>query len=279
MQSVCYIVGYGTNNTRPAIAEQWIQIADWALANSCLLRGLFVDLSAKASVRHPDLEKAVSLALETRSKFVVHSLENLTTSSAKAIKLMRLFLEAGVPFISLNDQFDSSSTGVDSFSGVILALDNLNRTLNEKRFVMLSLRRAMGEGTENLPYGMMIADDGISLVQNDDEMNMVGTIIRLRRAGRSYRFIANRLTELGIRTRRGGSWHPKVVMSIYNRYEDDRMKTSGIEKKNNGRCRPKVLRAKEKIKVAAFERVRRHTSLKLADTRKANVFLSGIKIL
>ena len=275
MQTARTIVGYSTNYTSPLIAEQWIQIADWAASNGYRLRGLFADLSAEASASHTDLHKAVNLALETKSMFVVYSLENLTTSSAKVIKLMRIFLESDVAFMSLNDQFDTSGTSVTDLSRAIYALDNLNRILNENRFRELSLSLRF---MENVPYGMMM-DVSDKLVPNNYEMSVVETIIDLRRAGRSYRFIANKLTELKIHTRRRARWHPKVVMSIYNRYEHDHMKEVTKEKKRNEKSRLKGLSTKEKIKVAAFEKLREHLNLKFMNTEKANEFLSGINIL
>ena len=275
MKSLSSIVGYGTNDTNPVLAKQWVQIADWAVLNSCTLRGLFADLSAKASTVHHDLEKAVNLALETRSKFVVYSVENLTTSSMKVIKLMRLFLKTGVTFISLNDQFHISDTGVGTLSLVISALDNLNTTLNEKRFSSLKLAREYGS-RQHIPYGM--EKIGLSTIPSSGEMRVVEKIIRLRRDRRSYRFIANQLTKWDIPTRRRTKWHPKVVMSIYKRYEDERMKKDGMEKNSNGTYQPKVLRAKDRIKLAAFEIVQSYIRLKLADTLKVNEFFSGTEI-
>lgn len=63
-------------------------------------------------------------------------------------------------------------------------------------------------------YGYDVTDSG-DMVENPEEQEAIGLIKALRKAGKSLRAIAQQLTEMGVRTKRGGGqWIHTSIQSI-----------------------------------------------------------------
>ncbi len=60
------------------------------------------------------------------------------------------------------------------------------------------------------------AEGGV-LVEDPDEMEVVARIKELRAKGRSLREIVDALEAEGLRTKRGGRWHPHTVARVLDR--------------------------------------------------------------
>ena len=64
------------------------------------------------------------------------------------------------------------------------------------------------------PYGRRLAADGVSLVAEPGEEEVIAVVSFLRDQGLSYRGICDHLTEAGYRPRGAARWHPATVRTL-----------------------------------------------------------------
>ena len=76
----------------------------------------------------------------------------------------------------------------------------------------LQAKKVRGERVGQLPYGYR-CDDGINLIPDADEQDVIQQVKQLQTEGLSLRAIAARLTALG-KPSRGTGWHPQTIKNI-----------------------------------------------------------------
>jgi DNA invertase Pin-like site-specific DNA recombinase len=76
----------------------------------------------------------------------------------------------------------------------------------------LQAKKVRGELTGTAPYGFR-CDDGVNLVKDDVEQEVLVRVHQLKAEGLSLRAIASRLESLGYRSR-GAGWHPQTIKNI-----------------------------------------------------------------
>ena len=85
--------------------------------------------------------------------------------------------------------------------------------VSERTTAALAHKRRNGERTGGIPYGWRLEPDGTTLVAIDSEQAIIADIRAMRRTGKSYRAIADELTQRGVPTKqprpdRGGGERP-----------------------------------------------------------------------
>lgn len=88
---------------------------------------------------------------------------------------------------------------------------------SERTSQMMQHRQDNGERMthkNNVPYGKMVdPNDGDRIVDNPDEIKMIGEVLCLRKEGFSYREIGYQM-EANDRQLRNGKWHPQKVKEM-----------------------------------------------------------------
>ena len=77
----------------------------------------------------------------------------------------------------------------------------------------LAVKAGRGERVGQVPYGYVVAADGVALVADPDEQRAVALVAALRAAGLSLRAIAACLEAEGLRPC-GQKWYAKTVANI-----------------------------------------------------------------
>ena len=77
----------------------------------------------------------------------------------------------------------------------------------------LQAKKVRGERTGSIPYGKRLADNGVDLINDELEQEILSVIFELNGKGLSLRNIASRLTSKGYQSR-GKAWHPQTVSNI-----------------------------------------------------------------
>lgn len=77
----------------------------------------------------------------------------------------------------------------------------------------LQAKKRRGERTGAIPYGKRLADNGVDLINDESEQEILSVIFELNGKGLSLRNIASRLTAKGYQSR-GKAWHPQTVSNI-----------------------------------------------------------------
>ena len=79
-------------------------------------------------------------------------------------------------------------------------------------------KRANGERTGQIRYGFDLADEGVTLVPNATEQEVLANILAVREAGEALQRITDALAERGVPTKNGHSaWSLRTVRGILKR--------------------------------------------------------------
>ena len=114
-----------------------------------------------------------------------------------------------------DDPDDPMRTAIRQFMGIFAQLD---RALIAKR--MRNGRKAKAAaggyaGFGSPAFGQRSVDG--ELITDEDQTATITRMRELRGEGLSYRLIAARLNGEGLRSKRGGSWHPQTVQRVLER--------------------------------------------------------------
>lgn len=83
--------------------------------------------------------------------------------------------------------------------------------IKERTRSALRVKQSRGERTGSIPLGFALAEDGVHLVEDAEEIVTIEFALKLRAEGLSYRAIARALQMAGRRTRSGRAWDPQQV--------------------------------------------------------------------
>jgi DNA invertase Pin-like site-specific DNA recombinase len=173
-------------------------------------------ISGKRADNRPGLQRAIDDACRRRAILVVYSLSRLARSTRDAIEIADRMGKAGADLVSITERIDTTSGMGRFFFTTIAALAQLERDLISERTTMaLAHKRQQGQRVSHeIPLGYKLAKDGVRLVANPKEQAIVERIVKLRRRGLSSRQIIAELEAVGMRPKRGGKWHPKVILRV-----------------------------------------------------------------
>jgi site-specific DNA recombinase len=164
---------------------------------------------------------------------VIARLDRITRSVRDMDYLVRdVFSEKnGRILCSATDSFDTSSASGRLIIGVLTQVAQWEREIIVERTVdALKQKKARGERTGNIPYGKKLDDDGKTLVDHIGERLRIRQMAAMRADGMTYRAIADKFNEIGIRTKNSGrvnedgsviqgKWTANRVMDILRKYD------------------------------------------------------------
>ena len=82
----------------------------------------------------------------------------------------------------------------------------------------LAQKRRRGEKTGGtVPFGYILDEDGVHLVEDPDEQRILALICELRDKGWTLRQIGTEMERRGITTKTGKKWNPKTVSALLKR--------------------------------------------------------------
>jgi hypothetical protein len=81
----------------------------------------------------------------------------------------------------------------------------------------MAVKRAKGERSGKIPYGLGLAEDGRHRVEDGFEQSVIARVKALRAEGHAVTRIAKALDALGVQTRSGRPWHPQQVARMLAR--------------------------------------------------------------
>lgn len=204
-----------------SLDAQQARIRAWCEANVYTLENVHVDagLSGFRSDNRPALLAALSEACRTRAALVVYSLSRLARSTKDAIVISERLAKNGADLVSLSERIDTTSAAGKMIFRMLAVLAEFERDQISERTkaAMTHLRRQRRRVSRHIPYGFVLAADGISLVPDQAEQQALTQIRALRLEGLSLRQIAARLTRDGIPTKYGRPWAAKVIHGLLHR--------------------------------------------------------------
>ncbi len=188
-----------------SLAAQQAKIEAWCLANDYELANVFVDagISGKRADNRPALNEALDAAGKGDA-LIVYSLSRLSRSTKDTLAIAERIEKAGADLVSISEKLDTTTPAGRMVFRMLAVLSEFEREqIADRVKTAMQHKKSRGELVGAVPYGKELADDGVTLIDNPTEQEVITEARRLHGAGLSLRKIASILTEKGFSTRNG----------------------------------------------------------------------------
>jgi DNA invertase Pin-like site-specific DNA recombinase len=210
------------------------KIREWAQLHDIGQMSLYEDPGASGGTM--DREGLQELLSDVESgdldTVVVYKADRLSRSLRDLLTVLDNRLEpSGVRFVSVTEQFDTSTAGGRLFLQMLGSFSEFERNVITERTTEGRRRKAEdgGHACGEVPLGYRKNGEG-KLEPDPETAPIVRRIFRLRGQGESLRSIAEELNRDGIETKSGGEWHASTVKYVLdNPKYDGRLRHSFAE--------------------------------------------------
>jgi site-specific DNA recombinase len=204
-----------------SLDAQRAKIEAWCLVNDVQMGQVFVDagISGKRADNRPQLQAALDTVCNDGGVLVVYSLSRLARSTKDTIVISERLDKAGADLVSLSEKLDTTSAAGKMVFRMMAVLAEFERDqVSERTCSAMAHKKSQGQRVGTVPFGYDLSADGITLVENADQLKAIELIHSLKDSGYSLRAIAEALDAAGIVTANGkGSWKHTTVKSILSR--------------------------------------------------------------
>lgn len=178
-------------------------------SNGAKLMGEFIEVESGTRFDRPELSNALKACRKTGATLLIAKLDRL----ARNVHFISGLLETDVRFVAID------MPNADRFMLHVYAAiaEEEARKISERTKAALAAAKARGVALG--ANGKRLAK--LNSAAADDFARQVGPMIsRLRTTKKqTYRAIAAQLNNDGVKTFRGGSWHPTSVRNAHNRFQ------------------------------------------------------------
>lgn len=203
------------------LEAQKAEIAAYAAANNATITGEFIEIESGKKDDRPELAKAIKHARLTGSRLVIARLNRLSRNAAFLLNLK----ESGVEFVAADmPNANSLTVGV-----MALVAQEEREAISRSTKAALAACKARGQrlGNPNGAAALRRAGKGntsavraIKGKANAFAVDLADTLADVRAAGHTtLKAQARELNRRGIKTARGGRWHPSSVANLHKRLE------------------------------------------------------------
>ena len=171
----------------------------------------FTDVQSGKDDNRPELQEAMALAEETGATILIAKLDRISRRVSFISAIMeRKKLNLTVATMPNADKFQLH---------IYAALAE-----QEREFISLRTKQALAplKGTGKLGGNrgnIDKANDAARALADSHAAKVMDTVLPLKEAGRTLQQIADTLNKSGVKTARGGKWHPTTVKNVLARSE------------------------------------------------------------
>jgi DNA invertase Pin-like site-specific DNA recombinase len=174
------------------------------------------------TLNRPGLRRALGLMKAGKADgLLIVKLDRLTRSIADWQDLIDAYFGArgGKQLLSVNDSIDTRTAAGRLVLNVLITVAQWEReTIGERTRDALQHKIRNGQRVGKVRFGFDLAADGVTLIDNPAEQQIVTLMRDLRAAGHTLRQIAAALTARGILTKEGNAqWQHQTVAYILRR--------------------------------------------------------------
>lgn len=221
-----------------SIEEQTMRIRSYCQAKGWHLIKIYTDGGySGGNINRPALQQMLTdMKRGTVDAIIVYKLDRLSRSQKDTLTLIEdHMLSAGVDFISINENFDTSSPFGRAMIGILSVFAQLEKDQITERFTMGRIGRSKAgyyHGGPNAPRGYQYVDG--ALIVDEFKASQVKEIFRLFLDGKSINRIARTMEQ-----KYGGRWNAAGVRVILlNSTYIGKVKFAGVE--YDGRHQPLI---------------------------------------
>jgi DNA invertase Pin-like site-specific DNA recombinase len=204
-----------------SLDAQRAKIEAWCFANDITLGAVFVDagISGKRADNRPQLQAALDTVCNDGGVLVVYSLSRLARSTKDTIAISERLDKAGADLVSLSEKLDTTSAAGKMVFRMMAVLAEFERDqVSERTCSAMAHKKSKGERVGEIPFGYDLSADGVTLVENADQLRAIELIHSLKEKGYSLRAIAEALDTAGVTTKKGAkTWKHTTVSNILSR--------------------------------------------------------------
>ena len=201
-----------------SLEAQAASIEDWATNAHIQLIRLFEDagISGTGIRQRPALQEAPRLSCEEKAVLVVYSLSRLSRSTKDTLQIAEKLDKAGADLVSLSEKIDTTNASGKMIFRLMAVLNEFERDqVSERTKAALNHKKSKGLVYSPVPYGFR--REGDRLIPVEQEQRILDLMLEFRSQGKSFRWIADYLTEKSIPTKNGGKWYPATVRGMLKR--------------------------------------------------------------
>ena len=184
-----------------SLDAQRAKIEAWCLVNDVQMGQVFVDagISGKRADNRPQLQAALDTVCNDGGVLVVYSLSRLARSTKDTIVISERLDKAGADLVSLSEKLDTTSAAGKMVFRMMAVLAEFERDqVSERTCSAMAHKKSQGQRVGTVPFGYDLDADGITLVENVDQLKAIELIHSLKEKGYSLRAIAEALDAAGI---------------------------------------------------------------------------------
>jgi DNA invertase Pin-like site-specific DNA recombinase len=204
-----------------SLAAQSSKIAAWCHLNDCDLTRTYLDagISGKRADNRPELQKAIDHVCKVGGVLVVYSLSRLARSTKDTLSIGDRLARSKADLVSLSEKIDTTSAAGKMVFRLFAVLAEFERDqISERVTAALDHKKKKGERrSRHIPYGYVLAADGIQLIANQQEQEVLDIVAQLHAEGLSMRAIATELNARGVPTKLGSPWKHSAIQRIIKR--------------------------------------------------------------
>jgi site-specific DNA recombinase len=198
-----------------SLAAQKQRIEAMAIVGGYELVSIEVDAGVSASsLEREGLQRALD-ALENgdADTLLIVKLDRLTRSVRDLDTLLQTYFAERFGLVSAGEAIDTSTAAGRMVLNILMSVSQWEReAIGERTKAAMQHKIARGEYTGgHVPYGFMVAGDGVQLVKHDAEQAVIQAVVEYHEAGLSLRKIAARLEARGWYTRKGTKWSAQQI--------------------------------------------------------------------
>jgi DNA invertase Pin-like site-specific DNA recombinase len=202
-----------------SLGNQAEKIRAYCFAKGWELVDMIEDAGESAvSLNRPGMARIIELCQRREFEvLVIYKLDRMTRSVKDLGYLIQdVFEKCDVKFSSVMDNFDTSSANGKLILNILGSVAQWERDIIAERTKdALAHKKSKGERLGVVPFGFRLEDN--RLVEDADEMRLLGTMKRMRRDGMSFQKIADKLNEKACpRPRRSMKWSKSTIADLIN---------------------------------------------------------------
>lgn len=202
-----------------SVGEQTERLQNYCKAMGWEIFKIYVDPGYTGSnTDRPGLQSMIAdVEANLVDKVVVYKLDRLSRSQKNTLILIEdVFLKHGTDFVSMTENFDTSTPVGRAVLGLLAVFAQLERDQFKERSAMGKEARAKeGKfgGGRNIPIGYDYDKDRELLVINDYEAIQYVELVNLFLSGKSFRSIEDTFKKKGYK-HKSGTWTPKTMRCV-----------------------------------------------------------------
>lgn len=199
-----------------SLDAQRAKIEAWCTLNDYTLTAVHVDagLSGKSALNRLGLQEALN-DCRKGSALVVYSLSRLARSTRDTLDISDRLSKAGADLVSLSEKIDTTSAAGKMVFRMLAVLAEFERDqIAERTCTAMQFKKAQGERVGAIPYGYALDANGVDLLPEPVEQEVIRQAKELQFSGLSLRKIAAELKRRGFNARNGAEFQATQIQRM-----------------------------------------------------------------